>query len=163
MSALALRFLTLTAVRRGELLEARWHEINHEQAIWTLPADRTKANREHRVPLSAPALAILDTLALNRRNDLLFPGTNHDRPVAATVILELMRDLRPGMTLHGLRSTFRTWAAEGTGHRQDVAEAALAHVIEDKTAAAYQRGDLLTLRARLMTDWAAYLTGGAEG
>ena len=162
MPALALRFLMLTAVRRGELLGARWDEVDREEAVWTIPANRTKSNRDHRVPLSAAALVILDTLAPDRRNDLLFPGVNHGRPIAATVLLDLMRDLRPGTTLHGLRSTFRTWAAEASNgrHRQDVAEAALAHVIEDKTAAAYQRGDLLALRAGLMTDWGQYLTAG---
>ena len=163
MPALALRLLLLTAVRRGELLGAGWDEIDREEAVWIIPANRTKSNRDHRVPLSAAALVILDTLALDRRNDLLFPGVNHGRPIAATVLLDLMRDLRPGTTLHGLRSTFRTWAAEASNgrHRQDVAEAALAHVIEDKTAAAYQRGDLLALRAGLMADWAIYLTDGA--
>jgi integrase len=144
------------------LLGARWDEVDRKEAVWTIPADRTKSNRDHRVPLSATALVILDALALDRRNDLLFPGFNHGRPIAATVLLDLMRDLRPGTTLHGLRSTFRTWAAEASNgrHRQDVAEAALAHVIEDKTAAAYQRGDLLALRAGLMADWAQYLTAG---
>ena len=158
MPALALRFLMLTAVRRGELLGARWDEVDREQAVWTIPADRTKSNRDHRVPLSPAALVILDTLARDRRDDLLFPGVNHGRPIAATVLLDLMRDLRPGTTLHGLRACFRTWSAESTNVRQDIAEASLAHQIEDKTAAAYQRGDLLALRAGLMADWARYLT-----
>jgi integrase len=165
MPALALRFLMATAVRRGELLGGGWDEIDRDQAVWTIPADRTKSGRDHRVPLSPAALVILDTLALDRRNDLLFPGVNQGRPIAATVLLDLMRNLRPGTTLHGLRSTFRTWAAEASDgrQRQDVAEAALAHVIEDKTAAAYQRGDLLALRAGLMARWAQYLTGEPEG
>jgi integrase len=161
MPALALLFLILTAVRRGELLDARWEEVDHDHGVWTIPPDRTKSGREHRVPLSPPAVAVLRTLAAVRRSDLLFSGVRHGRPIAATVVLDLMRDLRPGTTLHGLRSTFRTWAAEATSCRQDVAEAALAHVVEDKTAAAYQRGDLLVLRAQLMADWAVYLTGGA--
>jgi integrase len=110
------------------------------------------------VPLSAPALAILDSLAGVRRGDLVFEGVIHGRPVAASVLLDLMRELVPGMTIHGLRATFRTWAAEATNARQDIAEAALAHVIENKTAAAYQRGDLLALRAELMAKWAAFLT-----
>lgn len=159
MPAMALKLLILTAVRRGEVLEARWDEIDRDQSIWTIPAERTKSGREHRVPLSQPALDVVDTLNSVRRSDLLFPGTRHGRPVAATVVLELFQDLRPGMTLHGLRSTFRTWAAEASRNtRQDIAEAALAHMIEDKTAAAYQRGDLLSLRARLMAEWAQYLT-----
>ncbi len=161
MPALALKLLLLTAVRRGEVLGARWDEVDHDQSVWTIPANRTKSGREHRVPLSQPALDVLETLIAVRPSDLLFPGTRHGRPVAATVVLELFQKLQPGMTLHGLRSTFRTWAAEASPNaRQDIAEAALAHVIEDKTAAAYQRGDLLVLRAGLMADWAQYLTDG---
>jgi integrase len=158
--AQVLKLLLLTATRRGEALEACWEEVDLAGAIWTIPAVRTKSNREHRVPLASPALELIDTMAAVRRNHLLFPGVRHRRPIAATVVLDLMRDLRPGMTLHGLRACFRTWSAESTNVRQDIAEAALAHVIEDKTAAAYQRGDLLTLRAGLMAEWAVYLTGG---
>ena len=156
--AQVIKLLLLTATRRGEALEACWEEIDLAGAIWTIPAGRTKSNREHRVPLASPALELIDTMAAVRRNHLLFPGVRHDRPIAATVVLDLMRGLRPGMTLHGLRACFRTWSAESTNVRQDIAEAALAHVIEDKTTAAYQRGDLLALRARLMADWARYLT-----
>jgi integrase len=163
LPAFFLRFLLLTAVRRGEALEGCWDEIDIPSAVWTIPAERTKSGREHRVPLSPPALAVLAPLVQVRRNDLLFPGVRHGRPIAATVALELFQSLQPGMTLHGLRATFRTWCAEASGCRQDIAEAALAHVIEDKTAAAYQRGDLLTLRARLMADWAEYLSSGREG
>jgi integrase len=160
ISALALRFLMLTAVRRGELLGARWDEVDRERAVWVVSASRTKSAREFKVPLAAQARSILDVLALARRNDLLFPGANYNRPIAATVLLDLMCKLQPGKTLHGLRSTFRTWAAEATSCRQDVAEAALGHAVENKVAAAYQRGDLLTLRAGLMADWALYLTNG---
>jgi integrase len=162
LSALFLQFLLLTAVRRGEALEARWDEIDLAAAVWTIPADRTKSGREHRVPLSPPGLSVVDRLMCVRRNDLLFPGVRHGRPIAATVVLEVFQSLQPGMTLHGLRATFRTWCAEASGCRQDIAEAALAHVIEDKTAAAYQRGDLLALRAGLMAQWARYLTGTEE-
>jgi integrase len=161
LPGLCLRFLLLSAVRRGEALEARWDEIDTAAAVWTVPAVRTKSNREHRVPLSPPALRVIAALAEARRNELLFPGVRHGRPIAATVVLELLQSLQPGTTLHGLRSTFRTWAAEATTTRQDIAEAALAHQIEDKTAAAYQRGDLLALRAELMARWAVYLMGGA--
>jgi integrase len=163
LPALFLQFLLLTAVRRGEALEARWDEIDPVAAVWTIPADRTKSGREHRVPLSPPALAAVDTLADVRRNDLLFPGVRHGRPIAATVALELFQSLQPGMTLHGLRATFRTWCAEASGCRQDIAEAALGHVIEDQVVAAYQRGDLLTLRATLMQQWALFVTTGVVG
>jgi integrase len=158
--AQVLKLLLLTATRRAEALEARWEEVDQAAAIWTLPPRRTKSNREFRVPLAGPTLELIDVLAATRRGDLLFAGVRHGRPIAATVVLDLMRELRPGTTLHGLRSTFRTWAAEATNTRQDIAEAALAHVIEDKTAAAYQRGDLLSLRTKLMVDWAQYLTNG---
>jgi integrase len=157
LPALFLQFLLLTAVRRGEALEARWDEIDIASAVWTIPANRTKSGREHRVPLSAPALAVLAALAQVRRNDLLFPGMRHGRPIAAAVVLEVFQSMQPGMTLHGLRATFRTWCAEASGCRQDIAEAALAHVIEDKVVASYQRGDLLSLRADLMAQWARFL------
>jgi integrase len=160
MAALVLKLLLLTAARRGEVLEANWEEIDRDQALWVVPASRTKSGREHRVPLSPPALVVVDALAAVRRSNLVFPGVRHGRPIAATVVLDLMRDLRPGMTLHGLRSTFRTWAAEATNARQDIAEAALAHAIEDKVVASYQRGDLLQLRAKLMTEWALFVTTG---
>jgi integrase len=159
MPAQVLKFLLLTATRRGEVLGGRWEEIDREQAVWTIPAGRMKSNREHRVPLSIPTLAVLDTLASLRRNDFLFPGVNHGRPIAAKGVLALMRGLRPETTVHGLRSTFRTWCAEATNARQDIAEAALAHQIEDQVVASYQRGDLLALRTALMADWACYLTG----
>jgi integrase len=159
LSALVLKFLVLTAVRRGEALGARWDEIerNGTGAVWTIPADRMKSGREHRVPLSQPALTVLEVLAKLRQGELLFPGARHGRPLAPPAVLNLMRDLRPGTTVHGMRSTFRDWAAEATHARQDIAEAALAHQIKDKTRAAYQRGDLLALRAALMRDWADYL------
>jgi integrase len=111
------------------VLGACWEEVDLAGAIWTIPAGRTKSNREHRVPLASPALELIDTMAAVRRNHLLFPGVRHDRPIAATVVLDLMRDLRPGLTLHGLRATFRTWAGEATNVRQDVAEAVLGHAV----------------------------------
>jgi integrase len=161
LRALAIRLLALTAVRRSEALQATWHEIDRDAAIWTIPAARTKANREHRVPLSASALQVLDALEKVRRNDFLFPGTVHGRPISLSLPLDLLQTLRPGFSLHGLRSTFRTWAAEAAVVRQDIAEAALGHAIADQVVASYQRDDLLALRADLMTRWADYLTTGA--
>jgi integrase len=157
LPSLAIRFLMLTAVRRGEALGARWQDIDLDQCIWTIPASQTKANREHRVPLSAASLAVLHSLAALRRDDLLFPGAVHNRPLAPVA---LRRCMPPGQTLHGWRSCFRTWAAEAANARQDVAEAALGHIIKDAVVAAYQRGDLFALRARLMDQWAEHLTGG---
>jgi integrase len=162
LPSLALQLIALTAVRRSEALGAAWSEIDREAALWTIPASRTKANREHRVPLSPPALRLIDTLATLRRNDLLLPGVRHGRPVAATEVLNLMHELRPDAVVHGLRACFRTWCAESAGVRQDIAEAALGHAIADQVVASYQRGDLLTLRAELMARWAVFLTG-AEG
>jgi integrase len=159
LPALAVKLLLLTAVRRGEALRATWAEIDREAAVWTIPASHTKANREHRVPLSAPALAVLETLAGLRRDDLLFPGAGPGRPLGA---MSLRRHLpADGSTLHGFRASFRTWAAEAANARQDVAEAALGHVIKDAVVAAYQRGDLFALRAELMAQWARHLTGEA--
>jgi integrase len=161
LPALALKLITLTATRRAEALQAAWPEI--DAAVWCIPPARTKSNREHRVPLAAPALAVIAALAAIRRNDLLFPGIVHGRPISPTLPLDVLQGLRPGTTLHGLRSTFRCWAAEQAGVRQDIAEAALGHAIADQTVAAYQRNDLFTLRRELMTRWADYLTTGAGG
>jgi integrase len=162
LPALALRLLVLTAVRRSEALEASWSEIDREATVWTIPAARTKSNREFKVPLSPPALRVIDRLAGIRRNSLLFPGVRHGRPIAATEVLDLMHELRPDAVIHGLRACFRTWCAEHANVRQDIAEAALGHVIANQVVASYQRGDLLTLRAELMTRWADYLTGNGE-
>jgi integrase len=161
LPALALKLIALTAVRRSEALEAAWSEIDREAAVWTIPAARTKANREHRVPLSPPALRLIDTLAGFRRDDgLLVPGWRRGRPLSGSELFNLMRELRPDATVHGLRSTFRSWAAEQADTRQDIAEAALGHVIANKVVAAYQRNDLFNLRTELMARWAHYLTTG---
>jgi integrase len=159
LPALAVKLLLLTAARRGEALRATWAEIDRDGGIWTIPAGHTKANREHRVPLSGPALAVLDSLAGIRRDDLLFPGTSYGRPLAAVSLRRCLPTA--GGTLHGFRACFRTWAAEAVNARQDVAEAALGHMIKDAVVAAYQRGDLFALRTELMAQWARHLTSGA--
>jgi len=167
LPALVLKLLTLTAVRRGEALNARWDEIelngDGNGPVWTVPGEKMKSGREHRVPLSGPALAVFESLAERRQGEWLFPGAVNGRPVSSLTVANLMRELAPGVTIHGLRSTFRDWAAEATHVRSDIAEAALAHVVRDKTVAAYQRGDLLALRSELMADWARYLTSGEGG
>jgi integrase len=155
--ARALEFLILTAARTGEVIGTRWAEIDLKARAWTVPAERTKAERQHRIPLSEPALKLLSSLpAPNSPDSLLFPRVHSGEPVSRTSLLELMRELRPGYVPHGLRSTFRDWAAETTNHQNYVVEAALAHTIGDKVEAAYRRGDLFEKRRRLMADWARY-------
>lgn len=160
VAALALRFAILTAGRTGEVIGARWSEIDLPGAVWTVPGDRMKAGREHRVPLSEAALAVLREAAKQRDGEapdaFVFPGGKRGRGLSNMALLALLRRMkRDDLTAHGFRSTFRDWAAE-TGQPADIAEAALAHVVGDKTVAAYQRGDLLERRRKLMEAWAAF-------
>jgi integrase len=155
VSARALEFTILTAARTGETIGARRDEIDMDGKVWTVPADRMKAGKEHRVPLSDRAIAILK--ALPSEGDYVFPGAKKDKPLSNMAMLELLRQHGPdGLTVHGFRSTFRDWAGETTAHPREVIEHALAHQLADKAEAAYQRGDLLAKRARLMADWARY-------
>ncbi|MGA8653668.1 MAG: integrase arm-type DNA-binding domain-containing protein [Xanthobacteraceae bacterium] len=157
IAARALEFVILTAARTGEVLGARWDEIDLENKIWTVPANRMKAKREHRVPLSATALAIVKWLKVIQQNDFVFPGERRNRPLSNMSMLMMLRRIgREELTVHGFRSTFRDWAAEQTNFPREVAEAALAHVIADRTEAAYRRGDLFEKRRSLMAAWAAY-------
>ena len=166
VAARALHFAILSAARTGEALGATWGEIDLSQAVWTIPATRMKAGREHRVPLSDAALATLHAVAELRQDDgadaPVFPGHKPGKPLSNMALLMLLRRMgRPDLTAHGFRSTFRDWVAEATSHPRELAEAALAHVLGDKTEAAYQRGDLLEKRRRLMSDWADYCAGPA--
>jgi integrase len=163
LGARALEFAILTAARTGEVLGARWSEINLDEAVWTVPAKRMKAGQEHRVPLSDAALAIVRALLPLRPADdaegkaFVFPGARRSRPLSGMAMLMLLRRMgRADLTAHGFRSTFRDWAAECTGYAREVAEAALAHTLRDKVEAAYRRGDLFEKRRRLMDDWAAF-------
>ena len=152
---LALEFLVLTACRPGECREAEWAEIDLEAATWTIPAERMKANREHRVPLSRRALEVLNE-ARELSDGLLFPSKRTGRPLSDWAFSELRRRAGIDATLHGFRSSFRDWTAErGVDHA--VAEAALAHVVSNATEAAYRRTDLFENRRKLMEDWAQYL------
>jgi integrase len=158
-AARALEFLILTATRTAETIGARWSEIDLEAGVWTIPADRIKAGKEHRVPLSAPALAILKAQAQGRSGDaaFVFPGGKRGKGLSNGAILALLRRMgRADLTAHGFRSTFRDWAAEQTNYPRDVAEMALAHTIGDKVEAAYRRGDLFDKRKRMMADWARF-------
>jgi integrase len=161
VAALALRFAILTAARTEEAIGAAWGEIDLAGAVWTVPAARMKASREHRVPLSDAAQAVL-WQAAELRTDVspdapVFPGGKADKPLSNMAMLALLRRMGRGdLTAHGFRSTFRDWCAEATNHPREVAEAALAHTLRDKAEAAYQRGDLMEKRRRLMADWASF-------
>lgn len=158
-AALALRFLILTGARAGEVTGARWSEIDLEAGVWTVPADRIKAGRMHRVPLSVEALAILRTRASGDPEDYLFPGGKEGKPLSLTALSKALWTAGgEDFTVHGFRSTLRDWAAERTNFPREVAEMALAHVISDKVEAAYRRGDLFTKRAKMMQAWAGFVT-----
>jgi integrase len=156
-AALALRFAILTAARTGEVIGAAWAEINLQEKVWTIPADRMKAGRAHRVPLSEPAVVMLT--ALPGREGYLFPGQRKGHGMSNMAMLVLLRRMkRTDITAHGFRSAFRDWCAEATDHAPHVAEAALAHAVGNKVEAAYRRGDLFEKRRFLMDDWAAFAT-----
>jgi len=156
ISAKALEFTILTAARSGEVLGTRWPEIDFDKKIWTVPAERMKGGREHRVPLSCSALAILKEMSAVKRSDYVFPGTKADKPLSGMALEMAMRRLKADATPHGFRSTFRDWAAEETNASHEVCEMALAHTIASKVEAAYRRGDLFEKRRQLMDDWAAF-------
>jgi len=164
MGARALEFAILTAGRSGEVRGATWAEIDLAAAAWLVPAARMKAGRAHRVPLSAPALALLR--ALPRGDDpaaLIFPSTKDPAQALSDMTLSaVLRRLKAPAVPHGFRSTFRDWAAERTNYPNEVAEMALAHTIENKAEAAYRRGDMFERRAAMMAEWAAFIGGGAS-
>ncbi len=161
VSSLALEFLVLTAARTGEVIAARWDEIDAINAVWTVPAVRMKAGREHRVPLSARALEILNTVAPIRTapDDFIFPGAKEESGLSQMALAMMLRQCGENdVTVHGFRSSFRDWAAEETDAPREVAEAALAHAVGDATERAYRRGDALAKRRALMNDWSEFLT-----
>ena len=160
VAALALEFCVLTAARTNEVLGAKWDEIDGQ--IWTIPASRMKAGREHRVPLYDPAMAIIERMKAVRGNDYVFPGDRRDILSNMALLMTLRRMGRGDLTTHGFRATFRTWAAERSQFPREVVESALAHVIGNKVEAAYQRGDLFDKRRRLMDAWADYCARAAN-
>jgi integrase len=154
-AARALELLVLTAGRSGEVLGARWSEINLADRIWTIPADRMKAGKEHRVPLSEPTLQMLEAMAEIRVDEHVFPGRNGS--LSQTALRRVLASLgRTDISVHGFRSTFRDWAAENTAYPREVAEMALAHAVGGQVEAAYRRGDLFEKRRALMRDWSLY-------
>lgn len=160
ISPRALEFCILTAARSGEVRNASWPDIDLEACIWTVPADRMKAAREHRVPLSDAAVAILAAMPRHVRSNLIFPGMQ-GQPMSDMSLSAVLKRMELGhFTVHGFRSTFRDWAAETTHHASETVEMALAHTIGNKVEAAYRRGDLFAKRRELMDDWTAFLGGG---
>jgi integrase len=160
MGARALEFAILTAGRTGEVLGARWSEIDLDARVWRVPAERMKAGKEHTVPLSDPTIALLRKLTAVRVGDLVFPGQAADRPLSNMAMHMALRRMKIDATPHGFRSTFRTWVAEQTNFPHEVAEAALAHTQDDKVVATYQRGDFAKKRTALMAAWANYVSTG---
>jgi integrase len=157
VGARCLEFIALTAVRVSEANIASWEEIDFVNRVWTVPAERLKARKEHRIPLSDAARAVLETMRASRHSDYIFPGERKARAVGANTVLRIAKEAAGvDITTHGLRSTFRDWAAERTSFPREVAEMALAHAIPNAVEAAYRRGDLFDKRRKLMDAWAAY-------
>jgi integrase len=166
MGARALQFAILTAARSGEVRGATWAEIDLAAKVWTVPAERMKAGREHRVPLSDAACELLRAMQAGAKPDrLVFPSAQDaDKPLSDMTLTAVLRRLKVDAVPHGFRSTFRDWSAENTSHPRDVCEMALAHTVADKTEAAYRRGDLFDKRRLLMDDWARFIaTAPAAG
>lgn len=156
IAARALEFLILTAARSGEVLGTRLDEIDIEKRVWIIPADRMKAGREHRVPLSPRAIKIVEAMQALGGGPYLFPGPKPEAPLSSMAMAMLLRRMKSDVTVHGFRSTFRDWASETTGFSHEVCEMALAHTISNKAEAAYRRGDLFDKRRKLMEAWAGY-------
>jgi integrase len=163
IAAKALEFTILNTIRSGETLGAKWSEFDLTNRLWEIPAERMKAKRPHRVPLSEPAIAILELVRssykLTNESPYVFPGVKPGKPLSNMAMLATLKRMkRADLTTHGFRSTFRDWASECTNHNPEIAEMALAHSVSNKVEAAYRRGDLLEKRVSLMADWAAYCT-----
>ena len=155
IAARALEVAVLTATRTSETIRAKWSEIDMQEAIWIIPAERMKGGREHRVPLSHRVIEVLE--GLPREAEWVFPGAKKGTPLSNMALLGVLRRMgRVDITTHGFRSTFRDWTSETTGYSVHVASMALAHAVSDQVEAAYRRGDLFEKRRRLMADWAEY-------
>jgi integrase len=156
-AALALEFCILTAARSGEVLGARWEELDLDRAVWTVPAARMKAGREHRVPLSGRALSIIKALANSKQGEFVFAGQHPHKPLSGMAMEMMLRRMKvDDATVHGFRSTFRDWAGNISNFPREIIETALAHVIGDKAEQAYRRSDALEKRRKLMEAWANY-------
>ena len=157
IAAMALELCILTATRTNEVLGARWSEVDFKSKVWTVPAERTKPGRPHRIPLSDRALALLEKLAEAKTGKLIFPGQRKGKPLSNMAMEMVMRRMKiEDATVHGFRSAFRDWAGNETHFAREVAEAALSHVVGDKAEQAYRRGDALEKRRALMQLWAGF-------
>jgi integrase len=156
ITARAMEFAILTAARTGEVIGARWNEIDVDGKLWVIPAERMKAGKEHRVPLSDQAIKLLKDLPRERGNPFVFPGSKPKSGLMVTAMLQMLRVMRPGITVHGFRSSFRDWCRERTNYPREIVELALAHVNKDKTEAAYARGAAVEKRRKLMQAWGGY-------
>jgi integrase len=156
VGACALEFTILTAARSGEVLGATWNEIDLANKLWVVPGKRMKSGREHRVPLSDAAVAVLRQMEMIREGDEVFPGRSRGHLPRRALLLTMYRAGRRDCTVHGFRSSFRDWAAERTNFPSELTEMALAHAVGSKVEAAYRRGDLFEKRRRLMADWATF-------
>ena len=169
ISARALEFTILTIARTGDTIGAKWPEIDQKEKLWTVPADRVKGKkgarkRDHVVPLSKQALAVLDDLPED--GDFIFPGGVEGKGLSNMAMAELLKEMgyaSDTATVHGFRSTFKDWCSEQTAYPNEMSEMAMAHTVSDKVEAAYRRGDMREKRRRLMADWAAYCSGKAAG
>jgi integrase len=160
---LALEFLILTATRTNETLGMRWSELDVGAALWTIPAERTKAKKVHRVPLSSRASAIVKKLGETRSSEFVFPGRRRGKSLSNSAFLALLRRMgRDDITAHGFRSAFRDWAGNETNFPRDLAEAALGHAVGDSTELAYRRSDALEKRRAMMEVWAQWCEPKAE-
>jgi integrase len=162
ISSRALQFTVLTAVRTSEAINATWNEIDLDARLWIIPKQRMKADVEFRVPLADAAIAVLKALPRIDGNPYLFPGARNGRPLSNMAMLELLRGLRPGSTVHGFRSSFRDWAGDSTDFPRDTIEMCLAHAVEDEVEAAYRRSDMIAKRRRVMDAWASYCGRGVQ-
>jgi integrase len=161
VSNLALEFLILTAARTGEVIGAKWDEVDLETAIWTVPGSRMKAKREHRVPLTARAVEILNAIKPFRNGDFVFPGRKKGVGLSNMALEAVLRrmNLKDLATVHGFRSSFRDWVSEETDHAGEIAEISLAHIVGNETVRSYKRGDIIEKRRKLMNDWEHYANG----
>jgi integrase len=156
-AAMAMELLILTAARSGEILGMKWTEIDFDKKLWTVPANRMKAGREHRVPLSARAIAILRKLEKLKLSEFVFAGQQRNKPLSNMAMEMVLRRMKiEDATVHGFRSSFRDWAGNVSSFPREITETALAHVIGDKAEQAYRRGDALEKRRKLMDAWANY-------
>jgi integrase len=161
--ALALEFTILNASRAGEVFGAKWSEIDRTERVWIIPGHRMKGGREHRVPLSARSLEILDAVEILKNSEYVFPGEKRGRPLSPASLRALLYRMDIATSVHGFRSSFRDWAGEATAFPREIAEAALAHVVGDETERAYRRGDALEKRRKLMDAWAGFLANTKAG